>query len=327
MSLLTVLVAAAVLEGPFPLLITPWSETAKLDLPVLVKEADYVNAQGVGGIIWPTAGEVTSLEKTGEYENGIAALAERAVKGHYQARITAVCPGKDSATAINRVRTVEAIAKRTGAKMAILARPPDDAKDQNMMLAHYRTLAKETTLPVIIQTYNGKSPQPSIDILVQLHKEYPQIYFCIKEESPGQIVNKRMRQLVQHDGMVVFSGWGGKGWIYQGTKIGTRGLITQRAPYAGLLTKVWRRIAAGADASDPELASAYARYLYMLNLGDVFSYGDDEFRGPHLYVLEKLGVFRNRLSRDAKGKVYDFPMTDAQKTEVEARMRWCGLIR
>lgn len=323
------LIAAAVLQGPYPLLVTPWTEKAALDIDVLVKEADYVNAQGVGGIIWPTAGEVNGLDETGEFAAGIEALARRAVGKGYGARITAICPGKDSATAVARAATAERIAKSTGAKMAILARPPDDATNQVMILDHYRALAKVTTLPTIIQTYNGKSPQPDVEILAQLAREFPDVYGYVKEESPGLQVNDRMTQILSHKEMkMVFSGWGGKGWVYQGTRIGTRGVISQRPAYASLFVKIWNRIDAGADASDPELADAYTKYLYMINLGDVFAKnGDDEMRGPHLYVLQKLGIFRNRLSRVGKGKVEEYAMSEAQKREVEARMRYCGLLK
>ena len=207
--------------------------------------------------------------------------------------------------------------------MAILARPPDNAKDDADMERHYRTLAKATTLPVIIQTYNGKSPQPSVELLIRLAKEFPENLGYVKEESPGLQVNGRMEQLVADPAIkTVFSGWGGKGWVYQATRIGTRGVISQRPAYASLFVKIWKRAKDGADASDPELADAYAKYLYMANLGDIFStWGDDEMRGPHLYVLERLGIFRNRLTRTGKGKVENFEISDKMKAEFDARIK------
>jgi len=314
------------LAGPYPLLVTPWTEQAALDIPVLVKEAVFVDKAGVGGLIWPTAGEVAGLDATGEYVAGLEALARRAVDAAepFTARVTAICPGKTSAEAVARAARVEAVAQRTGAKMAILARPPDDATNQTMIAAHYRALARVTTLPVIIQTYNGKSPQPEVSVLASLAAEFPKIYGYVKEESPGLQVNGRMEQLLARPEMKgVFSGWGAKGWIYQGPRLGTCGVISQRPAYAGLFAKIWKRIAAGADAADPELAEAYAKYLYMVNLGDVFSkYGDNEMRGPHLYVLERLGIFRNRLTKVGPGKVEEFKMSEQEKAEVDARMRF-----
>lgn len=321
--MLASLFAAAVLEGPFPLLCTPWTEKAELDVPVLVKESRYVNDAGVGGIIWPTAPEVNDLDESGEFEKGLKALAMVSVSEGFTARITAICSAADTATAVSRVKRVDAIARETGARMAILARPPDDAKDDADMERHYRELAQATTLPIIIQTYNGKSPQPSVELLIRLAKEFPENLGYVKEESPGLQVNGRMEQLVADPAIkTVFSGWGGKGWIYQATQIGTKGVISQRPAYAPLFVKIWQRAKAGADASDPALVDAYTKYLYMANLGDIFStWEDDEMRGPHLYVLERLGIFRNRLSRTGKGKVEDFEVSEKMKAEFDARIK------
>lgn len=231
--------------------------------------------------------------------------------------------------------------------MGILARPPLDAGDQDDMLSHYRAVAKATTLPVIIQTFNDVSPQPSVDVLVTLAREYPNVFGYVKEESPGEQVNARMEELVSHPEIkTVLSGWGGKGWIYQGSRIGTRGVISQRAPYAPLFAKVWNRMKEGKDARDVEMSDAFSKYLYMANLGDVYcEKGDDVMRGPHLYVLEKLGIFRNRLTRVPykcsvwetlaktfgadipKWSMEDYPMSDSMKKEVEARMLYCGLLK
>ena len=318
------------IHGPYPLLVTPWTEDAKLDVEVLAKEAEYVNGCGVGGIIWPTAGEVIGNLSAAEFEDGLRALAKRAVEKGFSARITAICPGKTSADAVERVKLVQKIADETGAKMAILARPPNDGTNQTIIAAHYRALAQVTRLPVIIQTFNGSktAPQPDVDLVVKLSAEYPDIYGYVKEESPGLKVNGRMAELLKHKEIkTVLSGWGGKGWMFQGTKIGTRGVISQRPAYAGLFTRVYNLICEGRMPDDPELASTYARYLYMCNLGDTFTETDDNFRGPHLYVLQKLGIFRNRLTRDGKGKVTDYAMTDLEKLEIEQRMKYCGLIK
>lgn len=319
----------ALLGGPYPLLVTPWTPDGKLDVEVLVKEAEYVDSCGAGGVIWPTAGEVIKNLRDAEYEAGLRAMAECSVAKGFASRVTAVCCGKVSADAIARVKVVQRIADETGAKMAILARPPDNATNQTIIAEHYRALARETRLPVIIQTYNGNktAPQPSVLLLVELSRDYPDVYGYVKEESPGLKVNDRMTELLTHSEIkAVFSGWGGKGWIFQGTKIGTCGVISQRPAYASLFKRIYDLMKDGRDSSDPELASTYAKYLYMANLGDTFTETDDNFRGPHLYVLQKLGVFRNRLTRKGSGQVFEYEMTDREKIEIEQRMRYCGLL-
>ena len=262
-----------------------------------------------------------------EYEAGLRALAEW-VAGAASPRVVAVCPGHDSAEVLERARTVQCIANETGACMGLLARMPDDAADQTAIEAHYRALAGVVRMPVVIQTFNdGKSPQPDVELLVRLARDYPAIYGNVKEESPGGKVNARMAELLRHPEIkTVFSGFGGKAWMFQGTKIGTDGVISQRPAYASLFVRIYTLLKEGRQSDDPELAGTYAKYLYVCNLGDTFGETDDMMRGPHLYVLQKLGIFRNRLTRDGDGNLSDYPMTDAEKREVEQRMRYCGLL-
>lgn len=316
--------ANSVISGPLPLLVTPWTEDAKLDIEVLVREAEYVMGFGVGGIIWPTAGEVLWNLSAIEYESGLRALAMAA----RATTVIATCPGLDSASAVERVKIVQRIVGETGASMAVLARPPNDAADQAAIAAHYEAVAKAARIPVVIQTFNdGNSPQPDVTLLVRLAHDYPEVFGYVKEESPGGKVNARMAELLRHHEIkMVFSGFGGKAWMFQGTKIGTDGVISQRPAYASLFVRIYALMKEGRQSDDPELAGTYAKYLYMCNLGDTFGETDDMMRGPHLYVLQKLGIFRNRLTRDGKGVLSDYTMSDPEKREIEQRMRYCGLI-
>ena len=312
------------IAGPYPLLVTPWTEDAKLDTEVLVKEARYVASFNVGGFIWPTAGEVLWNFSTEEYEAGIRALAT--IEG--ARKIVATCPGKTSAEALARAALVQRIADETGAPMAILARMPDDAADQAAIEAHYRALAGVARMPVIVQTFNdGKSPQPDVEVLVRLARDYPAIYGYVKEESPGGKVNARMAELLRHPEIkTVLSGFGAKAWMHQGTKIGTDGVISQRPHYAPLFGRIYALMKEGRQSDDPELADAFCKLLYLSNLGDTFGETDDMMRGPHLYILQRLGIFRNRLTRDGDGNLTDYPMTELEMREVEQRMRYCGLL-
>ncbi len=319
-------------RGPYPLLCTPWTAEGALDVPVLVKEAEFVDSCGVSGILWPTAGEVADLVKEGEYEKGLDALAARAAKPGFRARLSAICPGRTGADALARVKTVNSLMERHGVRMAILARPPDDAKTQDDIAAHYRALGAIARCPVIIQTYNGKSPQPDVELLVRLAKEFPDVYGYVKEESPGNKVNARMAQLIAAKPAIhtVFSGWGAKAWLYQGPRLGTEGIITQRPAYADILAYLWRQQENG--DRDGTLVDAYSRLLLMYNIGDTFGGGADAMRGPHLYVLMKRGVFTNTYTRkrppkgDKSGRkwvVEECRLSDSEKAEIDRRLAAC----
>ena len=322
------------IRGPFPLLCTPWTAEGALDVPTLVKEAEFVDSCGVAGIIWPTASEVADLVKEGEYDKGLDALAARAAKPDFKARLTAICPGKTSKSALERVRTVNTLMERHGIKMAILARPPDDAKTQDDMAAHYRALGAIAKCPVIIQTYNGKSPQPDVDLLITLAKEFPEVFGYVKEESPGNKVNSRIERLVAAKPIIhtVFSGWSLSGWLYQGPRLGTEGMITQRPGYADILAYMWRQQENG--DKDGTLIDAYGRFLLMCNLGSTFGgKGSDTMRGPHLNVLVKRGAFVNTYTRkrppkdDKSGRkwiVEESVLSPAELEEIDRRLAACA---
>ncbi len=133
------------IRGPYPLLITPRTEDARLDIDILVREAEYVAGCGVNGLIWPPASEVMGTLSAEEYEAGLRALAD------------------------------------------------------------------VVRMPVVIQTFNdGKSPQPDIEVLVRLARDFPETYGWVKEESPGGKVNARMAELRRYPEIkTVFSGFGG----------------------------------------------------------------------------------------------------------------------
>ena len=138
----------------------------------------------------------------------------------------------------------------------------------------------------------------------------------------------QMAQLIAAKPVIhtVFSGWGAKAWLYQGPRLGTEGIITQRPAYADILAYLFRQQENG--DKDGTLIDAYSKLLLMYNLGDTLGGGSDSMRGPHLYVLQKRGIFTNRLTRvhapkGAKGKKWemkDVPLSDLEKTEIDSRL-------
>lgn len=324
--------AAPRLEGAFPLMCTPYTDDAGVDYAVLADQAEFMESCGVGGIVWPSANDTLSMSDE-EFEKGLDAFFERAAAKRFRAVPVAVCPGLTSADAISRAKAADRLARQHGVEIALLVRPPDDAKGDEDVERHYRSLAAEVRLPTIIQTYNGgKTPQPSVALLVRLAEDFPGVYGWVKEESPGDKVNKRIEELIAHKPAIkgVFSGWGALGWLYQGPRLGTCGVITQRPAYSDLLAFMADKIASGADASDPELADAYAKYLSMCNLGEVMTGSMHNMRGPHLYVLQQRGVLRNTLTRekapkdDPQGRKWiarAYEPTDTEKAEIMGRFQ------
>ena len=119
----------------------------------------------------------------------------------------------------------------------------------------------------------------------------------------------------------VFTGWGGRDWLYHYRHVGTRGVITQRPMYADLLVKIGRAL----ERDDGSADELFAKFIYLRNLEDAIP--APEMRGWNLYVLKKRGVFRNTLSRrkrrdDGSWEVSDVFLTDSDIAEIDARLAY-----
>jgi dihydrodipicolinate synthase/N-acetylneuraminate lyase len=145
-----------------------------------------------------------------------------------------------------------------------------------------------------MQTTGGtayKGPVPSPELLIELAKESP--YFGYVKEEAGSVIG-RMRTLLAARPPIrrVFGARGGFGWLHE-LRLGAEGLITERAVYADLLTRVWELQQSGSDPV--ALKDAYSKFLLMANIATTVPGGD--LRGFQLYVWKKRGVFKNMISR------------------------------
>ena len=313
---------AAGIGGVFPLLCTPYAEDGSLDRDTLAKEAAFVVDCGADGIIWPAANDAMKYLSPEEERSGLEAIAA-ALDGR-GAWFSPCCPGVDMADMLRRVAVANEIsAKHPGLKTTMLVRMLDDAKCDEDYVRQYDAIAAATKLPVIIQTYNGKSPMPSARILVDLARRHPDTYGWFKVEGTGGGIVPCARELVAAKPVVkaVFTGWSGRDWLYHYRCVGTRGVISQRPMYADLMVKTWKALESG----DPSSDELFAKFMYLRNLDNVLPAG--EMRGWNLYVLKKRGVFRNTLSRtkkraDGSWEVADVALSEADVAEVDARLNY-----
>jgi len=327
---LCTLFAAAQIGGVFPLLCTPYAENGSLDCATLAKEAVFVADCGADGIIWPAANDALKWLSPDEERRGLSAIAA-ALDGR-DIWFSPCCPGTNTADMLRRVTVVNEVSARHPAlKTTMLVRMVNDAKDDADYARQYDALAAATKLPVIIQTYNGRSPMPSAKLLIDLAKRHPQTYGWYKVEGTGKEIVPCMKALVAAKPTVktVFTGWGGRDWLYHYRRVGTRGVITQRPMYADLLVKIRRALEAELGGGQPSATESadelFAKFIYLRNLEDTIP--APEMRGWNLYVLKKRGVFRNTLSRkqrkaDGSWEVADITLSEVDRAEIEARMAY-----
>ena len=316
------LFAAAGIGGVFPLLCTPYAADGAIDCATLAKEAAFVADCGADGIIWPAANDAMKWLSPEEERRGLETIAD-ALDGR-DVWFSPCCPGTNTTDMLRRVAVANEIsAKHRRLRMTMLVRMLDDAKCDADYERQYDVLAAATKLPVIIQTYNGKSPMPSAKVLIDLARRHPDAYGWFKVEGTGSGIVPCARELVAAKGVVktVFTGWGGRDWLYHYRRIGTRGVISQRPMYADLMVKTWRAL----ESSESSADEFFAKFMYLRNLDNVLP--APEMRGWNLYVLKKRSVFRNTLSRtkrkaDGSWDVAEVSLSDADRAEIDARLAY-----
>jgi dihydrodipicolinate synthase/N-acetylneuraminate lyase len=278
---------SAKVRGPFPILSTPFTASGAVDFGVLANEARFVDWCGCPGMIWPQSGDSVDLLSIDEKLEGMEVLAKTA-----RGLRTALClgvQGKDTVEMLVFAKHAENLAPA-----AIISRPPDSGRTEDDMRRYWRALAAVAGRPVLIQTTGGvayKGPAPSVQLLIELAKEFPHFGY-VKEEAGAVIARTRALLAARPPIRRVFSARGGLGWLYE-SRLGTEGLITERAVYADLLTRIWSLQQSGSDSAS--LRDAYSRFLLMTNLAETHPGGG--LRGFQLYLWKKRNVFQTMVSR------------------------------
>jgi len=275
------------IRGPFPILSTPFTEAGEVDFEVLTRQARFVEWGGCPGMIWPQSGDSVDLLTTEEKLRGMEVLAETSRNSR-----TALClgvQGKDTEEMLVFARHAEKLAPA-----AFISRPPDSGRTEDDLRQYWRALAAATQRPVILQTTGGvayKGPVPSVRLLIELAREFPHLGYIKEEAAP---VIPRTRELLAARPPIrrVFSSRGAHGWLYE-SRLGTEGLISERAVYADVLTRIWELQQSGADPAT--WRDMHAKLLLLINLGNHLPGGD--LRGFQLHLWKKRGVFRNMISR------------------------------
>ena len=303
------------IRGPFPILTTPFTTSGAVDFDVLAAEARLVEWGGCPGMIWPQSGDSVDLLTNDEKLQGMEALA-KASRGFRTALCLGV-QGKDTAEMLMFARHAEKLAPA-----AFISRPPDSGKTEADLREYWRALASVTRRPVIIQTSGGvayKRPSPSVKLLIELAKEFPNFGYVKEEAAP---IPARIRDLAAAKPPIrcIFSAHGGYGWLYE-SRLGAAGLITERAVFADVLTRIWELQQSGSDPA--ALRDVYSKFLLVANLAKNMPGGD--FRGFQFHLWRKRGVPMTMVSRHygpknaipASPRFSELKLTDDVVAEIE----------
>lgn len=286
------------MKGPFPIMSVAYHEDGAVDYDALGREAQYVDDCGCPGVIWGQSNDAVDLLTREEKRLSAEAVA-KAVEGRSIVLAIGV-NGTNTTEMLELAAEAEDVAARhPRAKIALIARPPDDVRTERELEDAWDALGNVAKRPVIFQTFGThETPTPSVGMMVRLAKKHPLQFGYIKEEAAGNEANERMvlENAARPDIKTVMSGWGGWQWLYQMRQCGSEGLITERCAYAPILATVWKLHQDGDRSGN--LASAYAMFRLLIDQRNFPGKGG--LRGYNLYMLYKAGVFKNLVSREYK---------------------------
>jgi 4-hydroxy-tetrahydrodipicolinate synthase len=168
------------LQGAFTALVTPFTEDGELDEAAFRRLVRWQILAGIDGLVpCGTTGESPTLT-TEERERLIAATVEVAAERPSRGRVTVIAGTgtNDTAATIRATRRAAAL----GAHAALVVAPYYNRPDGRMLEAHYRAVADEGDLPIVVYNVPTRTgTNVDADTFLRL-AEHPRV-IGIKEAS------------------------------------------------------------------------------------------------------------------------------------------------
>jgi dihydrodipicolinate synthase/N-acetylneuraminate lyase len=271
------------LRGIFPIMQTPFTEGNALDLPVLAKQARFLDRCGLHGMVWPQlASEYSTLSREERMAGAETLLAaSRGLR-------PAVVIGVQSDTAPQAVEYAHH-ATRLGAD-ALIALPPQKETDKQRIFSYYKAIGEASTLPLFIQAIGDMS----VEFVAGMAKEIPTLRY-IKDEA-GPVHSRITAFKHQAPELNAFTGYHGK-TLYEEMVRGSAGTMPA-AGFGDLYVPAWEHFQNG----DRQQAAEYCGRALLL-ISSMETWGIDACK----YVLHLRGIFPNwKVRRTGPGRSGEF---------------------
>ncbi len=172
--------ADRLLRGAFTALVTPFTADGAIDERAFKDFVDWQLMAGIDGIVpCGTTGESPTLSSA--EKDALIDWAVEAARTHESGRRVAVIAGtgtNDTAASIAATRRAAAL----GADAALVVTPYYNRPDQRMIEAHYRAIADEGDLPVVVYNVPGRTGANVEAATLLRLAEHPRIV-AVKEAS------------------------------------------------------------------------------------------------------------------------------------------------
>jgi 4-hydroxy-tetrahydrodipicolinate synthase len=269
---------------------TPFTESDKIDYPVLAKQVDFLDRCRVHGMVWPQLASEYFTLSVDERMRGM----EIVMKAGASAR-PAIVLGVQADDA----RQASAYARKAtelGAD-AIIAIPPREQTKKEVIFDYYRKIGESSPLPFFVQAIGDMS----FDFVVSMAKEIPTLRY-IKDEA-GPVVARVSEFRAKAPELNPFTGSHGKN-LFDEMVRGVAGNMPAAA-WADLYAGAWDAFEGGKKKKAAELC---AQSIFLV--AEAEAYGLEAVK----YILELRGVFPNSKVRKGGGK--GGPLDDNAKRSI-----------
>jgi 4-hydroxy-tetrahydrodipicolinate synthase len=266
--------SAKPLRGIFPIAQTPFTDSDKLDIDILVDQLRFIDRGKVHGFVWPQLASEWSTLTEAERIEGAEAIASAGKK--LRPAIVLGVQGPDTTTAVKYARHAE----KAGAD-AIISLPPPGQSDLKAIAAYYKEVGSATGLPFFVQAVG----EMSVDLILEMSKAVPTLSY-IKDEAGEPLM--RIARLKEGSGgkIQVFTGAHGRTLIDEMER-GFSGTMPA-ASFADLYAAVWDSWHAGKRKEAMEMFGRASMLIHEVGV-----YGMESLK----YILCLRGVFKTYRAR------------------------------
>ena len=298
-----------VLRGALTALVTPFTADGALDEPTLRELVRWQVLAGIDGLVpCGTTGEAPTLTAE-ERERVIAITVETVAERPSRNRVAVV-----AGTGTNDTRATIAATRRAaelGADAALVVAPYYNRPDGRMLEAHYRAVADEGGLPVVVYNVPSRTgTNVPADVFLRL-AEHPRIV-AVKEASGNMEQIATICRDRPRDVAVLA---GDDAWALPVLALGGDGVVSVASnEFPGEMVA----LCAAARAGDWDAARRiHARWLPLFT---------GNFRGgpnpvPAKAALAAMGLLRSDAVRQPL-----LPLADADRATLHALLRDAGLV-
>jgi dihydrodipicolinate synthase/N-acetylneuraminate lyase len=266
---------SARLEGVFPILVTPFDETGRIDEDSLARLVEFNLAAGVHGVGVAIGSEMFKLS---EAERALVTRRViEAVKKRVPVVINTGAGGTDLAVAYSRS------AEEAGADVLMIMPPAFMPAGPAEVLDYFRAISAAVRIPIFLQDTPAAPIPPGL--ARRIAEECEQVRY-IKVESLPVVLKVAEMVAAAGDTLTVFGGAGG-GYFIEELRRGSRGTMPFCSQPA-LFVTVWDMFRRGDERA--------ARAVFDTAIAPVnrlAAQGADIFYHVHKQILMRLGIIRS----------------------------------